>query len=104
MDISSTEKILTDQKTELTDRITGIEKDFKSGRSADSKEQAIEMENEEVLTELLREAKEELGQVTQALQSLKDGRYGICVKCGEEINNARLNAIPYTTKCINCAT
>jgi len=104
MDISAIEKVLAEQHKELTDRIEGIDQDFKSGRNADSKEQAVEIENEEVLSELLREAKEELAQVNLALQCLKTGHYGTCSECGKEIGSARLKAIPYTTKCINCAT
>ncbi len=103
MDLSSIEKLLTDQRKELADRIEGIDQDFKSGRNADSKEQAVELENEEVLSELRREAQEEQAQVTQALQRLKNGGYGTCSKCGKKINSARLNAVPYTTKCIDCA-
>jgi len=104
MNTSSIRKVLTEQHKELADRIEGIERDFKSGRNADSKEQAVEMENEEVLSELLREAKEELAQVNLALQCLKTGHYGTCSECGQEISSERLSAIPHTTKCIRCAT
>ncbi|MBE0343409.1 hypothetical protein E4V51_24065, partial [Paenibacillus sp. 28ISP30-2] len=38
----------------------------------------------------------ELDQVNAALQRMKDGTYGICVKSGEEIPFERLQAIPHT--------
>ncbi len=104
MDISSIKKVLIDQRKELADRIEGIDRDLKTGRNADSGEQAVELENEEVLSELVREAEEELTQVSLALHRLENGQYGICLECGEKINNARLNAIPYSTRCIDCAT
>jgi len=34
---------------------------------------------------------------------LETGDYGLCTQCGDEINPARLDALPYVTTCINCA-
>lgn len=48
-------------------------------------------------------AEGELGKVEDALQAIKDGTYGICVVCGKEIQEERLEAIPYATVCIEDA-
>ena len=37
-----------------------------------------------------------------ALSRIENGVYGKCVKCGEPIPKARLEAIPYAHMCINC--
>ncbi|MBR1912831.1 MAG: TraR/DksA family transcriptional regulator [Treponema sp.] len=37
-----------------------------------------------------------------ALDRIKQGKYGICLICGKEIPQARLEAIPYAGLCINC--
>ncbi len=43
-----------------------------------------------------------LKKVDEALQRIKDGNYGICEECGEPIGEARLEARPVTTLCIDC--
>ena len=34
--------------------------------------------------------------------TIKDGNYGICEECEEEISEGRLRARPVTTLCIEC--
>jgi len=41
--------------------------------------------------------------VIEALERLKHGKYGRCVECGESISKPRLQALPYTRHCIQCA-
>ena len=48
-------------------------------------------------------AKAQLGQVDAALSFLDDGSYGTCHTCGSPIGTARLEAIPWTQLCIECA-
>jgi DnaK suppressor protein len=43
-----------------------------------------------------------LAQVERALFRLKQGTYGQCESCGKRIPVARLNALPYSTFCIEC--
>lgn len=94
---------LETKQQELTKRIAAIEADFHKGRSQDFAEQATETENDGVLDEIHHEAKIELAIVKEALQRIKDGTYGNCATCDEPINPDRLSALPYTTKCIECA-
>jgi RNA polymerase-binding protein DksA len=44
-----------------------------------------------------------LRQVEVALRKIDEGTYGTCERCGKEIAPARLQAIPYTPFCIECA-
>jgi DnaK suppressor protein len=44
----------------------------------------------------------ELGQIERALHRLKQGTYGLCESCHGKIPVGRLNALPYTTLCIEC--
>ncbi len=94
---------LETKQQELTRRIAAIEADFHKGRSQDFSEQATETENDGVLDEIHHEAKIELVIVKEAIQRIKDGTYGNCATCDEPINPDRLSALPYTTKCIECA-
>jgi DnaK suppressor protein len=41
--------------------------------------------------------------VDAALARIEAGGYGICENCGEAIPVARLDALPYSTLCVDCA-
>ena len=43
---------------------------------------------------------EEERRVKEAQRALADGKYGVCIVCGEEIPPERLEAIPETIRCI----
>lgn len=40
--------------------------------------------------------------IQQALKAIGRGNYGECVGCGEDINDKRLEAVPWATMCIHC--
>jgi DnaK suppressor protein len=40
--------------------------------------------------------------VTEALERLKNGSYGLCVACHEEVQVKRLEAVPWARHCIEC--
>lgn len=42
--------------------------------------------------------------IDEALKRIKDGTYGVCEICGEEISEERLRYRPVTTQCIRCKT
>ena len=43
-----------------------------------------------------------LESIDNALQQAQDGRYGICERCGEPIDPARLEVMPEATLCVKC--
>jgi len=43
-----------------------------------------------------------LRQVEAALARFEKGTYGLCLQCGQPIDPARLEAIPYAQLCIKC--
>lgn len=43
-----------------------------------------------------------LGMVEMALSRIRDGSFGECIHCGNEINAKRLEAVPWTRYCIEC--
>lgn len=45
-----------------------------------------------------------LKKIEEALERIDHGVFGICDKCGQEINVRRLEARPVTTMCIECKT
>jgi len=43
-----------------------------------------------------------LAEVNKALDKTKEGVYGLCEKCGKEIDPKRLEAMPEAKSCVNC--
>ncbi len=95
---------LLQKKEELTGRLERITLNLRRGYEADSKEQAIQLEDSEVVDALGNEARAELKKISAALARMKSGEFGICIDCGMPINQGRIKAYPYALKCINCAT
>jgi RNA polymerase-binding transcription factor DksA len=44
-----------------------------------------------------------LAEVNAALRRARDGTFGRCQRCAEEIARGRLDALPYTRYCVECA-
>ena len=40
--------------------------------------------------------------IQEALKAIDRGQYGECVGCGEDINEKRLEAVPWATMCVRC--
>ncbi|MFO1508577.1 MAG: TraR/DksA family transcriptional regulator [Steroidobacteraceae bacterium] len=70
--------------------------------SQDFSEQASERQNDDVLRGIESAARAEIEQIDLALGRLQRGEYGICLKCGQDIGLARLEAIPYADRCQSC--
>ena len=97
-------QVLLDMKSERTRRIRTIDRDIRhEGMSADWSEQASERENDEVLESLGNNSEKELQMINYALKRLDDGSYFQCDSCGEEIPEARLELLPFTPYCVDCA-
>jgi len=57
------------------------------------------------LTQLVHDqqcARREVRRISAALQSMKNGEYGECKECGEQIPRSRLSAEPTTLFCLEC--
>jgi RNA polymerase-binding transcription factor DksA len=50
------------------------------------------------------QAVNELGILCNALERIETGTYEICAQCGNRIKPERLEILPTTTLCLNCAT
>jgi RNA polymerase-binding transcription factor DksA len=90
----------------LRERLRKIRGDLRQQNeplSADFAEQAVELENSEVLAALEIKTQARLEYLETALQKMHDNTYGICVTCGDLIAEKRLDAIPEATRCLPCA-
>lgn len=69
------------------------------GFSADPNENADDIEDFEANIAIVSELEEQYNEVTGALRRIEKDEYGICNKCGEEIEGDRLRAVPTATTC-----
>jgi DnaK suppressor protein len=68
----------------------------------DNVDAAVDSATDEVLSQLVEIESKELGQIERALERIAGGAFGRCEYCGGKITAARINALPYTTSCIDC--
>lgn len=102
-DLTKIERMLRERLEFLDKRAERIEDDLAEPGDDDFAEMATESAEDEVLEALGRAGEEEARQINGALERIENGTYGVCVECGAAIPDARLEAIPYTTRCVACA-
>jgi len=94
---------LTLRLEQLKARIDEIETELESHQSKDWPDLASERESDEVLEEMGLSAQHEMRMIEAALVRIEAGEYGICVTCGAEISAERLQLLPATPFCCDCA-
>lgn len=84
------------------DGIVEATSDVATDDEHDPEGHTIAWERQQVAS-LLDETRITLTVIEAAEQRLDDGLYGICTTCGLEIAVERLDALPATPTCVNCA-
>ncbi len=104
MDVTQLRQSLVARLEELGHRVHDYECVLREPLDADSAEQAAQMEGDEAIADLEHAAILEAEQIKVAIGRIDAGSYGECENCGSEINPKRLQALPYATDCIDCAS
>lgn len=102
-DYTQIKESLLARRGELEQRLAKIKDDLSQPLDHDFAEQAVELENDEVLGTLGIECEEEVKKINRALIRIEEGSYGECVDCGKDISPGRLAVRPYSSRCIQCA-
>jgi DnaK suppressor protein len=98
-------KRLEDRQRELRQNVTRNEQD---GRAADMDtaqdiaDRASSSYTKEFLFHQSSNERQTLQMVESALSRIREGTFGECINCGNEINAKRLEAVPWTRYCIEC--
>ena len=71
-------------------------------RAADQADRAASSYTKDFLFHQSTNERNLLRAVENALGRIRDGSFGQCVSCGNEINRKRLDAIPWTLHCKDC--
>ncbi len=106
MGAAGVQEVLQKRREELVTRADRARDDAAHRRQAvsqDFSEQASERQNDDVLRGIESAARAEIEQIDSALGRLQRGEYGICTRCGQDIEAARLEAIPHADRCQSCA-
>jgi len=96
-------KALEARLSELTSRVVKIDSELRKPLSADFEEQANDLENQDALEAIGISELREIHEIQETLKRISEGNYGICARCGVDIDPKRLNAQPTATRCISCA-
>lgn len=107
-------KRLEAEKVRLQDLVDDYERELEEARltesSSDRSPDPGNAEASSMKLELAKELSIEqntidlLGKVQNALRRIDSGGYGICESCGRAIPLERLEALPYSIFCVDCAS
>lgn len=103
MDTNKYRILLLTRLRELDHRLADIEHTLDEPAPKDFEDYASERESDETLEHLGEAGLLEIRQIQAAMNRIRKGEYGVCVKCGEEISEERLDAVPHTPFCRDCA-
>ncbi len=97
-------KNLQDRRTELYKRLRMDMTDLQQSHdgTGDEADAAFDTTSAEIASQLAGLESKELKQIERALLRLQQGNYGICEICNKKIPVMRLNALPFSTLCIQC--
>lgn len=88
--------------TECKNELQGARKDISIESTAEAMEHQIRAAEREVAVERMETAYRQLRQVESALSRIAQGKYGICLKCEDDIGQKRLDALPWALFCVQC--
>ena len=103
MDIEKHKKLLLDRRSELTGHLTDLDNMLDEMPSKDWEDRASERQGDQVLRTLGHVEMAELNRIDAALVRIESGTYGVCQVCGSTVREARLELLPDTPFCTNCA-
>lgn len=101
-------RILVEKKEQVLSRLSGY-KESESSLSEYTKE-PMDIEDlanftttEQKLSQIYGREYELLRSIEKALERIEDKSYGICEVCSGEIEEARLEIVPWTNVCAKCS-
>jgi DnaK suppressor protein len=106
IDLQAAKQNLHTLKEEYETRIDKIEDHIQNPQddlNEHWEDQAISYRQNDMRTNLMVEARQSLIYVENALSRIENGTYGKCEVCGEQIEEQRLQALPYATLCMEHA-
>jgi RNA polymerase-binding transcription factor len=104
-DVERLRQKLEFQRDETREFLRHMEREAKSldvEATQDSADRCVISLSKESLFERISQRRTVLRLIEAALKRIADGSFGICVGCGDEIQDQRLLALPWTQFCLRC--
>lgn len=106
--IQQMKKKLLDEKQEIIDSLSTNNNDsrkiLEENSARDSVDEAADAIDLKMLQSIGEKDANRLNLINGALTRIEIGKYGLCMKCGKQIPEPRLECIPYAMLCIECKT
>jgi RNA polymerase-binding protein DksA len=99
---------LMDLKNEIIANLTAGSEDFKQIMEGMDPKDLADTASDDIDRKMIEaigsQELKRLKLIDSALTRIQQGKYGLCLKCGKRIPQARLEAIPYALMCVECKT
>ena len=106
--VAHMEKSLTELKMEIFQSLVVSNEDFKEIVDALDPKDLADVASDDIDRKMIEaigsQELKRLRMIDSALTRIRQGKYGLCIKCGTKIPHGRLEAIPYAIMCIECKT
>ena len=106
--IEKMEKFLSAQKAQIISNLIASNEDFKEIVEGMDPKDMVDSASDDIDRKMIEvlgsQELKRLKSIDSALTRIKQGKYGMCVKCGNFIPADRLEALPYALMCIDCKT
>jgi len=93
---------LVDEQERIRVAIAGLREALKGEVDVDIDEGDPDLIEREKNVALLSSLEKKLEGVQAALRAIEKGKYGVCERCGKEIDPERLEIRPDATLCVSC--
>lgn len=93
---------LLEERTEILDELNHLRGFMQAEVDIDPDEGDAEIFEREKNAALIAVLERKLKDIEAALRSMERGQYGICERCGKEIEPGRLEVKPDATLCLKC--
>lgn len=104
--VEKQKKKLIAEKNEILETLSGrneqLEKLVDTLETGDDADIASDTIDRTLLNSLGEADQRRLAMIDRAMDRIRQETYGICLLCGKEIPESRLEAIPYAALCIDC--
>ncbi len=88
---------------EILSRQITAQEERRASRPSDWGDQVVQHLDSDLDAALLEQKNLDLRRIEHALARLSEGTYGTCEACGQPIPTARLQLLPFATRCVSCA-
>ncbi len=105
--IEKFKNLLLEEKRELLEELISDNENFSDldfNEIGDLVDQAFRYYERELLIGISESERKTLQLIDLALKKIEDGEYGKCEVCHKEIDEKRLEALPYASQCVKCKT